>query len=1230
MTVLAAAFALGLFTIAAQTALLREYLVLLRGSELAIGAFFSAWFAWIAVSAAASARLPRLAAWAAARAGTLLAVQPLAAAAAFLVPAGVRQVFGVPPYEPAPPGVLVAGAMAAAFPVSGLTGMLFPAVCARAGANAGYVAETAGAVAGGAVATAAALAGGGGLLATALAGLVQVVAAVPLARTERGGRVVAVVAAATLLVLVVPGPGTALRDSFSDLRLASSLAGAARIAEAETPYQVVTTARTAGQTVVLADGAVEASYPPGPDVAGRAALLACQPRGHARAAVIGQGRLDLAAALSRYYGDTVVVAADEVAVRAHREAWTESGGGEEVRAVGVAIADPRAWMRLSRDLDLVVLGVAEPSTLATGRLYTEEAFREAAAALAPGGVLAAFAPSAENYVGTELLRYGQSLYATLSHVFPDVQVIPGEPALLLASTAPGQTTVDPAVLEARFRAVAPRPPPYPADGLAALVRPERAEFVRGLYAKAAPGDLVNRDDRPLAPFLHLLASLRQSGTGGTRLLWGVREAGAGLVAALLALGAVFAVRGRARSGRAYIASFVVAVAGATSIASSVAVLAAYQSAVGALYGEVGAATALSMAGLALGAVAGRRFAGRAPAPLAWPAVAAVAMAVAPFAVDTAGGLGPVGARLAFGGLFLGLGILSGAAWPIAGALLPVERRAALLESADHQGAAAAAAVAGVLVLAIHGGKGALLALAGLNVVTMAVAVADRLLRGRRASGRGGALAFAAIAAVVVAAFARLPDPRLSPVLSETDLRRFETFESARAAHGPPPHHILEGVGPAPGGGAARSRDGRALAAATRAAAPEVSGWGGPMNLFLSVGTDGLVRNVGVIGHSETPAYVRDLPAYLERFRGADVRAACALPPGVDAMTGATVTRDAVSASIAATCRALASGPLGVPVAEAGRPPWWKPLADARVAWVVLLLTGTVLVHFFASGRFRLVFLVVAAVAGGVVFNVSLSAQWLLDLAGLRMPSFDANAPMWLLSVGVIGTSLALGPIFCAHACPFGATQELLSRLGSRWIPPAAAPARLRAVKFVVLAVLAFALLAGTPPGAVAWDPLPAAFSMDFAAAAWPVAVLALAGAVVAFRPWCRVFCPVGAFLGLFNRVVAVIGIAPRRSYAACDLGATGPADRDCLQCNRCVRETSRTRRPPSRAARATLLAWAVATAVALVWVALASGGGAPAPGVSPGVRQVDRDLVDRLIQQGRLSDVEARFWVPAP
>jgi len=477
------------------------------------------------------------------------------------------------------------------------------------------------------------------------------------------------------------------------------------------------------------------------------------------------------------------------------------------------------------------------------------------------------------------------------------------------------------------------------------------------------------------------------------------------------------------------------------------------------------------------------------------------------------------------------------------------------------------AVGGVICLAAFGISATFRALAGMVAIAGALAVLDGALsRRRRPSSRRlwrslsspafpwrwapAAGAFLALGSLLLWHASREPDPGLSPRLTPEDLRRIEPFSTAVPREDPFPHHRLEGLETGPGG---------AVVASTQAVAPEVRGYGGPLNLALSVGDDGRIRGAAVIAHRETPSYVRGLPALLQALAGRDARRPLATGDlrEIDAMTGATVTRDAVLAALDRTRAALAAEVLGIP-AEGAAPksPWWHSLADARVVWVAVSLLAAVLVHLRGGPRSRLALLAVSAIVGGAVFNLQLSASWVASLARGQWPSWEANGALALLSAGALLLAAILGPIYCAHLCPFGALQELVGRVSERlgWIGrPGPRLSRIaRSLKYGVLVLVVLSLFSRRPEGALAFDPLAAAFSGRLEGPGTFLAVTALAGSLLAFRFWCRVFCPVGAFLLMGNRVAGWLGLGPQRSFAACDLDVQGPHDLECLRCNRCV------------------------------------------------------------------------------
>jgi len=125
----------------------------------------------------------------------------------------------------------------------------------------------------------------------------------------------------------------------------------------------------------------------------------------------------------------------------------------------------------------------------------------------------------------------------------------------------------------------------------------------------------------------------------------------------------------------------------------------------------------------------------------------------------------------------------------------------------------------------------------------------------------------------------------------------------------------------------------------------------------------------------------------------------------------------------------------------------------------------------------------------------------------------------LLLAGAAAAMLVLGPLFCGWLCPLGFIQDLTGRLGrvlkrtlrQRSLP--ALPAWTGKVRYAVLAAIAACAalrLAGAPvpPGNSAFAGTPAAAPVFFIG----IAILSLCWP----RFYCRVLCPAGAVMSVFN------------------------------------------------------------------------------------------------------------------
>jgi len=131
-----------------------------------------------------------------------------------------------------------------------------------------------------------------------------------------------------------------------------------------------------------------------------------------------------------------------------------------------------------------------------------------------------------------------------------------------------------------------------------------------------------------------------------------------------------------------------------------------------------------------------------------------------------------------------------------------------------------------------------------------------------------------------------------------------------------------------------------------------------------------------------------------------------------------------------------------------------------------------------------------------------------------------------------------GSLICGWACPFGFLQDLLGKISPRKISLPSWIGYFRYVVFVGLVLLLPAILGykGIPfdeqvvsicrlcPAGAVEAGLPYSVQGLLAGNGWVMSglktgilVAFIGGAIFIHRPWCRIFCPLGGLLALFNR-----------------------------------------------------------------------------------------------------------------
>jgi len=348
--------------------------------------------------------------------------------------------------------------------------------------------------------------------------------------------------------------------------------------------------------------------------------------------------------------------------------------------------------------------------------------------------------------------------------------------------------------------------------------------------------------------------------------------------------------------------------------------------------------------------------------------------------------------------------------------------------------------------------------------------------------------------------------------------------------------------------------------------------------------------------------------------------------------------------------------------------------------VLLFFGGAVALYMQGSRRLRLGFLVAVAVVMGLAWNLQLAVDSVLIILSGSLPP-ASTLSLGVLAGGLLLTLVLAGSLFCGYLCPLGALLELLSLAGLKWSPGPRPDRALRHVKYGAALLCLLAALVGPSARAFfAGDPLLFAFRLRWDGLGGSLLLLVLAASLVWSRPWCRYLCPLGALNSLWERVGLLTRWAPRRRTEGCHLGVQVGRDWDCLRCNRCLsREAVQPQAGSSMVGRAGLVlvvlaALSLAGARVVLGPSRVSGGFSPASGSrgsqevpadrepvlqsplqpasrvprrsdvqpqseAPRLQRRDNDPykhqrkvvpseVRLLIQQGRMSDHEARHYLP--
>lgn len=717
-----AGFMVGLASIWIQVVLIRRLLSTFSGNELTIGIVLSSWMVWTGLGTILPARYSDRVRSPALALGVVFLIVSLLIVPSVLATARIKVWLGVSMGEVAGLPYLVAASFIITAPVCAALGFSFNLAARMQGdykvaAGRAYRFEALGAFVAGVV-LAFVFSRKTSPLFPALAMAFILAAAAPVISglKDKGPRrlfygSVAVVVLGLVCLGGVFLSGGSIRKLYGQIYWQ----GYEVLDSFDSRYGYLAAIREGDEVTVFEDGSPAATFPaPATDelLVHLPLAMCASPR---RVLIIGNGFSGMAVQVLKHRVERVdYVQLDPGWIELERRFAPDFRSIESDPRAGIHRDDARAWLRKNEGAyDVVIVNLPDPFTAGLNRFYTAEFFDEVKTALAPGGVLAFTAGTTPPNLAYTPGQIGllAGVMATVESVFVRSYILPLDLHMIVAGDESSGLTQDPDRID---KVLAGR-------GIESFYASKNmlgASLVPGLLKEIE--DKVGRAPTSIDRDLHPRGYLYGIMLWAERTTPGVKKAVRAITALpswslgvlpilVLVLGWIW----RRKSGVVAEAALAAGASGFAGIVVEVAAMISYQMLEGSVYFALTVLTAAFMIGLTGGAWLWER--ARERMSLRWmEAFLVVWIGVGILAVWALTGAHVRGvvAMLGFCGVLFGQGLVSGALFPAAAAMVigggnEVGRGIGRVNGAEHLGAALGGVLAGAVLVPVFGIMGAM-------------------------------------------------------------------------------------------------------------------------------------------------------------------------------------------------------------------------------------------------------------------------------------------------------------------------------------------------------------------------------------------------------------------------------------------------------------------------------------------------------------------------------------------
>jgi len=336
------------------------------------------------------------------------------------------------------------------------------------------------------------------------------------------------------------------------------------------------------------------------------------------------------------------------------------------------------------------------------------------------------------------------------------------------------------------------------------------------------------------------------------------------------------------------------------------------------------------------------------------------------------------------------------------------------------------------------------------------------------------------------------------------------------------------------------------------------GFSGDIEVLVCVDSNAEIRGVKIVSHQETPGWGDKIESkdFLDQFREKSIYESFLIGKDIQGISSATISSQSVARIVReSSLRAYEE-------IFRNRNFIFENFysADMDIILVSIFLILAVVFIFKRIVFLRIIFLSLVIVYFGFLKTLFISIFNVINLLKLQFPSFLESIPWYILfGFSFLGT-LFLGRFYCGWLCPFGAVQDIISKIPSKKLKITyKLNSHLLKIKYLLL-ILALVFVLKGKDSLLKLEPFTCFFKPNFSIF-FIYSLVILVFSLFIPRFFCRYFCFVGAIFAVLSKL-SLLKYKLRCKKEGCNLykercplgiidELRNIKDSECIRCNLC-------------------------------------------------------------------------------